>query len=73
MSDVNNDGPEKWVPEAIAEQEEGLKRWKSCLGQLGLPHTWQTVSEPGGLEYEACVRCQVTRTPEDYRTKLALS
>lgn len=56
-----SDGPEKWVPEAVAEQEEYIKRTKSCLDQLGLAHSWD------GGEIERCSRCNVTRTPGDYR------
>lgn len=63
-------GPEKWVPEAIAEQEEYLKRMRSCGDVLGSAHRWDTFSAAPGASYEACWRCRVTKTPADYATKM---
>lgn len=63
-------GPEKWVPEAIAEQEEYIKRVHSCNGVLGLSHSWERFAAAPGVYYQACWRCQVTKTGEDYERKL---
>lgn len=71
-------GPDSWVAQAIAEQEEYVKRWRSCAGidgshadAVGLPHSWDTYSTaPGGPKYQACWRCRVTRTREDYEVKV---
>lgn len=63
-------GPEKWVPEAIAEQEEYIKRVHSCMGVLGTPHVWDRFAAEPGVYYSACTRCRVTETPEDYARKL---
>lgn len=75
---TSTDGPEKWVPEAIAQQEEHVKRSKSCTGingshpGVGLSHSWDLYSTaPGGPKYEACWRCRVTKTDADYQTRLA--
>lgn len=62
-------GPETWVPEAIAEQEEYIKRVHSCSGQLGLPHAWDRFAAAPGVYYSACWRCRVAETPEDYARK----
>lgn len=71
-------GPDSWVAQAIAEQEEHLRRVRSCTGingshadaHPGLSHSWDSFSTaPGGPKYEACWRCRVTRTPADYAIK----
>lgn len=68
---------EKEIREAIAKQEEYIKRRGSCTfpgedrPRVGLPHSWETFSTvPGGPTYQACFRCRVTRTAEDYQIKL---
>lgn len=63
-------GPEKWVPEAIAEQEEYIKRIHSCSGQTGLPHAWDRFAAAPGVYYSACTRCRVTENREDYDQKI---
>lgn len=62
-------GPEKWVPEAIAEQEEYIRRISSCQGVIGLPHTFERFAAAPGVYYNACTRCRVTQTREDYAIK----
>jgi len=63
-------GPETWVREAIAEQEEYIKRISSCVGQLGRSHEWGTVwndePERAAARWQECVTCGVTKTREDY-------
>lgn len=55
---------------AVAEQEDYLKRVRSCGGQLGMPHSWDTFSAgPGRSKYRACWRCRATETRADYRAK----
>lgn len=69
-------GPETWVREAIAEQEEHIKRWRSCMDTLGRSHTYHTVTSPapsgraqeGEVTYRACAGCGVTETRDDYQT-----
>ena len=73
-------GPDSWVAEAIASQEEHIRRVRSCTGinnshadaSPGLSHSWDTfATAPGGPKYQACWRCRVTRTREDYAIKQA--
>ena len=54
---------EREIAEAIASQEEYIQRWKSCLGQVGLPHDWVIHIDPQGIEenYDWCARCKVPR------------
>jgi hypothetical protein len=73
---TDSDGPEKWVPEAIAEQQEYLKRVRGCNGQP-VNHAYRDfgVPSPDGTirndrMYRACVVCGVTESPEDYHRKL---
>lgn len=61
---------EKEIAEAIAQQEEYLKRIRTCSAGRFLPHAWETYSTaPGGPKYQACWRCKVTKTDEDYQIK----
>jgi hypothetical protein len=63
---------EKWVRDAIAAQEEHIKRSTSCRGVIGTAHHWRKYGNPRtGKAYEACVVCDVTRTGEDYAARLA--
>lgn len=70
-------GPETWVREAIAEQEEHIKRWRSCMDTLGRSHTYRDVThtpppdDTSGLAvtYRACTVCGVTETRADYAIK----
>lgn len=70
------DGPEKWVPEAIAQQEEYLKRRSPCSPErwpYGANHSWEHFSlYPRGPIYEACFNCGVTKTDEDYQKKFGV-
>lgn len=59
-----------WVTEAIAEQEEYIKRIHSCMEVVGTPHTYERFTARPGVYYSACTRCRVTETSEDYATKL---
>lgn len=64
-------GTEKWVRDAIAQQAEHIKRSTSCSGQVGRAHAWRTFGRPGvRASWQACIVCDVTRTDEDYRTRL---
>lgn len=84
---VNNDdaggspaGPESWVARAIAQQEEHIKRTKSCGGRVGRAHTWVDRERPAAelalpdktwvLSWSECAVCEVTKTDEDYLVKM---
>lgn len=69
---------EKWVPEAIAEQEEYIRRISGCKGVSCAPHKFAPMRYQGGElpvphehVWSACVHCEVTETREDYARKLA--
>lgn len=71
-------GPEQWVPEAIAQQEEYLKRMASCGDVPFREHAFREFGVPGPDHtirrehlYEACIICGVTRTDADYQRRLA--
>lgn len=71
-------GPETWVREAIAEQEEYIKRWHSCMDMLGRSHAYgdvATIASAAGsgavTTCRACTVCGVTQTREDYRIQQA--
>jgi hypothetical protein len=71
-------GPEQWVPEAIAQQEEYLKRMAPCGGVRFREHTFRQFGVPDRDHriarehfYDACIACGVTRTDEDYQRRLA--
>jgi hypothetical protein len=63
---------EREIAEAIAEQEEHIKRQTSCGGVIGRSHRWDRFAAKPGMYYEACWRCRVTRTSEDHRIKLGI-
>jgi hypothetical protein len=63
-------GPETWVRDAIAEQEEHIKRWRSCMDTLGRAHAYREVTASGSATYRACAVCGVTETREDYAAKI---
>lgn len=72
------DGPEKWVPEAIASQEEYIRRISSCGGVIGKGHRFETFRGPDSklpvpdeVTWRECTGCGVTETREDYERKLA--
>lgn len=58
---------EKEIREAIAAQEEHIKRVTSCGGQLYTSHRWVA----GEGAWQECARCGVTKTPQDYDAKIA--
>lgn len=66
---------QQWITDAIAQQEEYLRRRRECSGSaecvepvLGLSHSWETFSTaPDGPSYQACWRCRVTRSDEDFQ------
>jgi hypothetical protein len=70
----NQTGPETWVPEAVAEQEEHLKRARPC--QDTQEHAYRDFGRPGrggiirAALWRECLTCGVTETPEDYRKRL---
>jgi hypothetical protein len=67
--DTTTTGPETWVREAIAQQEEYLRRIHPCPATDG-DHSWDRYSPaPGHQTYEACWRCRATRTDDDYQRK----
>lgn len=67
------------IKAAIAEQEEYLKRNKSCMGVVGRAHRFAPHATPsldGTLHGDAlvsrCIACGVTETAQDYRDAAAL-
>lgn len=63
---------DNWVAEAIAEQEEHIKRVTSCKGVVGMAHSFDTFSMgPSKAKVRKCWRCGVTETPEDYAKNIA--
>ena len=71
-------GPEQWVPAAIAQQEEYLKRMAACGGVPYRVHSYREFGVPGPDHtirrehfYDACIICGVTRTSADYQRRLA--
>lgn len=71
-------GPETWVREAIAEQEEHLKRIRPCQGIPLRAHRFAPHGRPdatgtiaGASLVSRCIACGVTETPEDYRRSRA--
>lgn len=75
MSDDHPDdgpeSPERWVYEAIAQQEEYLKRIRPCQDVPFQEHWWENRSPRPGVVIQACGICKVTRTDEDYQRKTA--
>lgn len=58
-----------WVAEAVAAQEEYLKRVRSCCGELGAGHAFRRFGRPGRQRAVVrCVVCGVTQTREDFMT-----
>lgn len=77
-AETETPGPEEWVPEAIAEQEEHIKRSRPCGGPEGRPHAFRAFGRPSpdgtilnARMWRACFNCGVTETPADYATKTA--
>ena len=60
------------VPAAIAEQEEYIKRQKSCGEVLGKSHRFAPAAQGWPGSWTECMVCGVTETPEDYARKLAV-
>lgn len=66
------------IKAAIAEQEEYLKRMRSCRGQLGLPHRFASFDVKGQRSeaddrpgaWRECIACGATQTDEDYHLML---
>lgn len=61
---------EQWVTEAIASQEEYLKRMRSCRGQVGAAHHFRPHGIPSApsVVISRCVVCGVTETTADWQT-----
>jgi hypothetical protein len=68
--DAARTGPEAWVREAIAQQEEHLARSRTCQGLDATGHSWDWFSPRPGVRVEQCWRCRVTRTDDDYQALL---
>lgn len=61
---------ENEIRAAIAEQEEYLKRVRSCQDVLGTAHAFRPHGRPGTKQaFSACVVCSVTETRDDYAAK----
>jgi hypothetical protein len=63
---------EKEVAEAIASQEEHIKRTKSCQGVIGQAHHFRTFGGPTSANptWQECFICHVTKSALDYQRKL---
>lgn len=68
---------EKWVADAIAEQEEYIRRFRSCEDVPCKAHRYETFRGPDSklpvpdeVTWRECVACSVTETREDYARKL---
>jgi hypothetical protein len=60
------------IRDAIASQEEHIKRSRSCRGVIGVSHQWATHGNPRtGEAFEACIVCNVTKSLQDYEKRLA--
>lgn len=69
---------ESEIREAIAQQEEHLKRSKSCREVPGTAHSFSTFGAPStdrtiasSAMWQACIVCGVTETDDDYQIRLA--
>lgn len=80
--DQSEDQNENWVAAAIAQQEEHLKRSRSCSPDRWpngfTQHRWADFGVPsrdgtiqGAAMYRACITCGVTETDADYQVRLA--
>lgn len=67
--DGEPEGEETSVTDAIAAQEEHLKRSRACLDTLGRAHSFDRFAAAPGAFYRACTTCLVTETHADYLTK----
>lgn len=68
-----NERDESWVAEAIAEQEEHIRRVTSCSGQVGRSHAFRPHGDPADprLVVSRCVVCGVTATRDDWQRLVA--
>lgn len=60
---------EDWIREALAEQEEHIKRVSSCLDVVGRSHDYRVMGTVGEVSWQACSACGVTRTQDDFETR----
>jgi len=72
MSDLINAG-QPWIAEAIALQEEHIKRIGFCQGRTGQAHSFDQFSTAPGKHHRQCWRCGVTETPADFAIKTSQS
>lgn len=75
MNDIINTGQE-WIHEAVAEQEEYIKRIRSCQDVVGRGHVFRTFGRPtadgtipGAKMWSGCIVCGVTETAADFAIK----
>lgn len=77
-ADLINAG-QPWIAEAAAQQDEHLRRMRTCTGgdypnnEPGTEHAWDTFSLRPGVKIEQCWRCKVTRTDPAYQRKIEAS
>ena len=69
---------EKWVADAIAEQEDYILRFRSCNGVVGKSHQFETfrgpdsaVPVPNEVTWSQCINCDATASREDFAIKAA--
>ena len=69
MSDLHYSGQE-WIAEALALQEEHLKRIRGCEGRP-VKHRYETHRHAGSTRgdamWQACAVCKVTASEADWR------
>lgn len=60
------------IKDAVAQQEEYLRRVKSCAGRpdsdpiIGMSHSFDQFSPRPGVYVRQCWRCRVTESPQDW-------
>lgn len=67
---------EGWVRDAVDEQEDYLKRVRSCGGVTGRPHQFEDFGRPspdgtimGALMWRECLACGAAASAADYATR----
>ncbi len=70
------------IKTAVAQQEEHIRRTRSCAGTPdkggptlpdpipGQSHSFAQYAAAPGVFYRACISCHVTETDADYQTKI---
>lgn len=67
-----------WIAEALAAQEEHIKRSRSCMGRVGRPHVFRDFGRPASAgapasRWRECAACGVTEASNDYAVKVTVA